>query len=189
MCLNYTFTFSFTRFLISPLFYSQNSPIYPRIDFLADFWSSHLRNEFTWCYANPTISYSYISMNDCRSWSRLIEFPPRQWNRQLHWVSYFTLPSSVWRKSALSWSDMPPSDGLYLLSHFSSPIYFTFIDLMRTIASCSHMKCFPNEHPDTLGSDHRTAKLCLNSGREKGSRKEDGVRSQDDSRKWGVDRQ
>lgn len=74
MCLNYTFTFSFIRFLISPLFCSQNSPIYPRIDFLADFWSFHLRNEFTWCYANPTISYSYISMNDCRSWSRL-SFP------------------------------------------------------------------------------------------------------------------
>lgn len=76
-----------------PLSCSQSLPIHPWINLLADFWSSHLRNEFTWCYANPSISYSYISMNDYRSWARLIEFFPSSGTRQPHWVSLFHFAS------------------------------------------------------------------------------------------------
>lgn len=172
-----------------PLSCSQSLPIHPWINLLADFWSSHLRNEFTWCYANPSISYSYISMNDYRSWARLIEFFPSSGNKAATLGFFISLCFLVSRESAASWSDMLPSDCRYLLSHVSILLYFIVIVLMRTMASCSPMKCFPNEQQTPWVSDQRKAKLRLNSGRDHGRRKEDGVRSQGNSRKGGVDRQ
>lgn len=93
------------------------------------------------------------------------------------------------RESAASWSNMLPSDCRYPLNHVSILLYFIFTVLMRTMASCSHMECFPNEQQTPWVSDQRRAKLHLNSGRDHGRRKEDGVRSQGDSRKGGAGRQ
>lgn len=111
---------------------SKSLPINPWINLLADFWNSHLRNEFTWCYANPSISYSYISMNDYRSWARLIEFFPSSRNKAATLGFFTSLCFLVSRESAVSWSDMLPSDCRYLLSHVFILLYFIVTVLMRT---------------------------------------------------------
>lgn len=73
---------------------SQNSPVYPWTNLLADFWRLHLRNEFIWCYANPKSvihTLAWMIMGPDQDW---LSISPHWGTRKIHWVSYlyFTLP-------------------------------------------------------------------------------------------------
>lgn len=129
-------------------------------------------------------------MNDYRSWARLIELSSAG-NKAatLGFLPLFHFASWCLEKVQPAGQTCYPVTAVTLwimsLSFFTSSLLFWWGQWLPAAI----WNVFPNEQQTPWVSDQRRAKLHLNSGRDHGRRKEDGVRSQGDSRKGGADRQ